>query len=482
MPPRRKPAPRNGSDAPLTRELACAVLGVPPHCAESDAKRAYRNLARAFHPDKGGDARRFQDVQRAYEHLASGWRRDADARARASESARRTVKSSGRGGGAWSAQSSESTPADETREGMRENVASSTAVMPGENLAELGDEALRAGDFARAVECYDAALAYARLDDYASVHRSRAIAHAGLGRWALSADDADRATRARGLWLEPRIIRAEALERLERWTAAMECYEAASEILEGRGSSGTLGGEDGEDGQDARALCAKKIAAGIARARARLAARSCVATVAAHAAAVTAVAFAPSRVTALTGDETHETEKGTSDQLLATSGADGAVQLWWIPSGERVKRLSCVDGGHPIGEHPVTALAWAPREVDGRLRLAAASVTGALSLWHVARVVKDDARSGTGKILLAAEVAKTFRLYGPNGGVASIAFDLESRQIAVGSDAGDVTVWSACDGNVLRAPRRRHKKAVTCVAFHPSGWQLASGSDDGDAR
>ena len=118
--------------------------------------------------------------------------------------------------------------------------------------------------------------------------------------------------------------------------------------------------------------------------------------------------------------------------------------------------------------------------MDGRLRLAAASVTGALSLWHVARVVKDDAGSGTGKYY-SVEVAKTFRLYGPNGGVASIAFDLESRQIAVGSDAGDVTVWSACDGNVLRAPRRRHKKAVNC-GVPPSGWQLASGSDDGDAR
>ena len=240
MPPRRKPAPRsNGSDAPLTRELACAVLGVPPHCAESDAKRAYRNLARAFHPDKGGDARRFQDVQRAYEHLASGWRRDAEARARAAESARRTVKSSGRSGGAWSAKSSKSTPGDEgppsEMDNGAENVASSTAVMPGENLAELGDEALRAGDFARAVECYDAALAYARLDDYASVHRSRAIAHAGLGQWEHSCNDADRATAIRGLWLEPRIIRAEALERLQRWTAAMECYEAASEILEGRG-------------------------------------------------------------------------------------------------------------------------------------------------------------------------------------------------------------------------------------------------------
>ena len=54
--------------------------------------------------------------------------------------------------------------------------------------------------------------------------------------------------------------------------------------------------------------------------------------------------------------------------------------------------------------------------------------------------------------------------------------------IAVGLDDGDVTVWSACDGNVLRAPRRRHKKTVNCLAFHPSGWQLASGSDDANVR
>ena len=128
MPPRRKPAPQsNGSDAPLTRERACAVLGVPPHCAESDAKRAYRNLARAFHPDKGGDARRFRDVQRAYEHLASGWRRDAEARTRAAESARRTVKSSGRSGGAWSAKSSESTPGDEGSPSEARDDASASA-------------------------------------------------------------------------------------------------------------------------------------------------------------------------------------------------------------------------------------------------------------------------------------------------------------------------------------------------------------------
>ena len=389
MPPRRKPAPRsNGSDAPLTRERACAVLGVPPHCAESDAKRAYRNLARAFHPDKGGDARRFQDVQRAYEHLASGWRRDAEARTRAAESARRTVKSSGRSGGAWSAKSSKSTPGDEgspseTRDDA-ENVASSTAVMPGENLAELGDEALRAGDFARAVECYDAALAYARLDDYASVHRSRAIAHAGLGQWARCADDADRATRARGLWLEPRLIRAEALERLERWTAAMECYEAASEMIgdtySGSSRPGGEGRGGGLDGEDARAI-RDTIAAGMARTRAKLAARSCVAVVPAHAAAVTAVAFAPRAA-----DDGEEGATVERDQLLATSGTDGAVKLWWIPNGDAAASLACVSRDESNAEHPVTALAWAPREVDGRLRLAAATVTGALSLWHLARI------------------------------------------------------------------------------------------------
>ena len=160
------------------------------------------------------------------------------------------------------------------------------------------------------------------------------------------------------------------------------------------------------------------------------------------------------------------------------------MSLWWIPNGDLAICLTRGVDGTTNGEHPVTALAWAPREVDGRLRLAAASVTGALSLWHLARTRRDDAGSGTAGTSkkLSVEVAKTFRLYGPNGGVASIAFDLESRQIAVGLDDGDVTVWSACDGNVLRAPRRRHKKTVNCLAFHPSGWQLASGSDDGAAR
>jgi len=34
----------------------------------------------------------------------------------------------------------------------------------------------------------------------------------------------------------------------------------------------------------------------------------------------------------------------------------------------------------------------------------------------------------------------------------------------------------------LRPYTTRHKKAITSLAFHPSGWQLCSGSADCDAR
>ena len=52
--------------AAMTRESACAALGIPPWATESDARRAYRSLARAFHPDKGGDVARFQAQMEAY--------------------------------------------------------------------------------------------------------------------------------------------------------------------------------------------------------------------------------------------------------------------------------------------------------------------------------------------------------------------------------------------------------------------------------
>jgi len=50
-------------------------LGVARDADEAAIKRAHRRKAREHHPDKGGDAARFQVVQRAYEVLADPDRR-----------------------------------------------------------------------------------------------------------------------------------------------------------------------------------------------------------------------------------------------------------------------------------------------------------------------------------------------------------------------------------------------------------------------
>ncbi|MGQ0825395.1 MAG: molecular chaperone DnaJ [Actinomycetota bacterium] len=55
------------------------VLGVGRQCTEDDLKKAYRQLARQYHPDANPDdpdaAERFKDVQRAYETLRDPERR-----------------------------------------------------------------------------------------------------------------------------------------------------------------------------------------------------------------------------------------------------------------------------------------------------------------------------------------------------------------------------------------------------------------------
>ena len=188
----------------MTRESACAALGIPPWATESDARRAYRSLARAFHPDKGGDVARFQAVQRAHEHLSRAW-------ARAVVDVRPPPPSS-------------TAPPPSARP---DPVASSSDVTPARDPADLGDDAFAAGDFLRAVECYDAALA---ASDDPRVFLSRGRALAALERWPDALRDADRAAARRGVWLAPRILRGACLESLGRWRAAARCYRDASRL------------------------------------------------------------------------------------------------------------------------------------------------------------------------------------------------------------------------------------------------------------
>ena len=47
------------------------ILGLPPTCQDDEIKTAYRNLARQFHPDRGGDPQKFREIQSAYDLIGT---------------------------------------------------------------------------------------------------------------------------------------------------------------------------------------------------------------------------------------------------------------------------------------------------------------------------------------------------------------------------------------------------------------------------
>ena len=51
------------------------TLGVPRNATQDEIKKAYRKLASATHPDKGGDTKKFQDIQSAYAVLSDEQKR-----------------------------------------------------------------------------------------------------------------------------------------------------------------------------------------------------------------------------------------------------------------------------------------------------------------------------------------------------------------------------------------------------------------------
>jgi curved DNA-binding protein len=51
------------------------ILGVDRNANPDDIKRAYRKLANQYHPDKGGDTTRFQEIQAAYDTLSDTQKR-----------------------------------------------------------------------------------------------------------------------------------------------------------------------------------------------------------------------------------------------------------------------------------------------------------------------------------------------------------------------------------------------------------------------
>lgn len=46
------------------------ILGVRPTCTDAEIKSAYRDLARKYHPDHGGDIDRWDEINEAYKTLS----------------------------------------------------------------------------------------------------------------------------------------------------------------------------------------------------------------------------------------------------------------------------------------------------------------------------------------------------------------------------------------------------------------------------
>lgn len=52
------------------------ILGVPRDASEEEIKRAYRRLAHKYHPDKGGDEKKFKEINEAYQVLSDKKKRE----------------------------------------------------------------------------------------------------------------------------------------------------------------------------------------------------------------------------------------------------------------------------------------------------------------------------------------------------------------------------------------------------------------------
>lgn len=72
------------------------ILGVEKNASEKEIKKAYRNLSKKHHPDKGGDEEKFKEISEAYSVLSDDQQRAKYDRMRQRTAGRRA--SDGRGG------------------------------------------------------------------------------------------------------------------------------------------------------------------------------------------------------------------------------------------------------------------------------------------------------------------------------------------------------------------------------------------------
>jgi RNA polymerase sigma factor (sigma-70 family) len=147
-------------------------------------------------------------------------------------------------------------------------------------------------------------------------------------------------------------------------------------------------------------------------------------------------------------------------KTVASGGRDQMVILWDIPSGTKLGTIKV--GG------AVKSLAFSP---DGR-RLGSASGNDLYDGW-VTEVPGHGAA-----VWEVATQKRLLRLEGHTGGVNTIAFSPDGKQVATGGNDRTVRFWDSNTGKELRQLPVQ-AMAVDCLAYSPDGATLATGGGGG---
>lgn len=437
--------------------LAFATLRLDVGASEAEVKAAFKTLARAHHPDKtGGSSEAFVAIQRAYELAMDKIKRDRSAlRAMGTVNARGGVDGAG---GTRTRDARAKAPATSValEIGRGEDAA---AMAVGGDLKALGDERRAAGEFERAIECYGAATAYAKVDDttaYAELYHARGLARAALELWREAIDDADRAIAVRPLWDHPYALKGRALEALGLWSRAADLYRSRVER--------TRSTHENASGNEDDAALERDFHDGLIRVEAALMKEDRMASVAAHRGKVLALAMAPLAPT--------DVERDCAEPMnayVATIGEDDVLKVFSVPQAECLRSVKLP--ARAIG------LKWSP--IGGALIVF--GVAGFVAILHFQL-----ASRGPPTASMSSPMMDLIGL--PESvDATAISFDRTGEFVAAGASDGSLCVWDAALATLdhaIPAGLNAHKSGITSLAFHPVRGrnQLTTGSLDGDGR
>jgi len=399
---------------------ALQFLDLPAYATVEEVRARYKDLIRKSHPDKGGDPETFRRVQECYDLLVErvGKRERASNRR---EPARRGPE--------------EAAPVRAVRQGEDQK-----QVVISSDLKDLGDAAFERGEHEDAIDYYNAAAAYSRIDSlvsFAELLFARARAYSAVGEATKAISDLKRSAEMRPIWADPPALLGRLHLRREEWVLARESLERAAQLA--------------KPGSEAW----ERISDDLAAARKALEEAYCVCALSGHGGEVSSVSFLPS--SPLLKDSVGAALEG--ELVVASGSADGTARIWSLRRGECLHVLR----GH---SGPVRGVAWCP---DGSGILLSASADGSAKIWQL------DASAEGCTLLKSVE--------GHTAALTHVSFDTYGAVFATTSEDGEACVWDTETGLLLHR-LEGHAGRVNKGVFHPAngGRSLCTASDDTTAK